>query len=139
MNSKQRVQTICEKLWVQKDLSVLDDSFAQNAKIHSPFNVKFGVLTMRQIVQKWLTAFPDLLIRWNDFIADDNKVAVQWQAEATHLGSFFDTKPTHHEVYYSGVTIYTLDDDKVSSYWALVDVHSILKQIGADSLEEVID
>ena len=139
MNSKKRVMDICEHLWVKKELSTISDFFHEDAKIHSPFNVKFGVLTIKDIIEKWLTAFPDLLIRWDDFIADENKVAVRWSAQGTHLGSFFDTKPTHHEIFYSGMTIYTLHDDKVSSYWALVDVHSILKQIGVDSLEEVVD
>ena len=139
MKNKELVEKFCQRLWNQRDLSAIDECFSQEAKIYSPFNVKYGVLTMREIAGKWLTAFPDLMIKWQDFIADDNKVVARWQAEGTHMGSFFETKPTNHEVYYSGVNIFTLSNDKVVAYWSLVDVHSILKQIDLNSIEEALD
>ncbi len=139
MENKTIVKDFCQRLWEQRDLSAIDDCFCADAKIFSPFNVKFGVLTMRDIAQKWLTAFPDLMIQWQDFIADDDKVVVRWQAQGTHMGSFFETKPTNHEVYYSGITIFTLLDSKVAAYWSLVDIHSILKQIDLESMQEALD
>ena len=139
MDNKALVKSFCQRLWDQKDLTVIDELFHDQTKIHSPFNVKFGVLTMREIAEKWLTAFPDLMIQWQDFIADDDKVVVRWQAQGTHMGSFFETKPSHHEVYYSGITIFTVADQKISAYWALVDIHSILKQIDLESMQEALD
>ena len=126
-------------LWENRKLDVIDDLFDKNIKIFSPFNVAYGTLTMKEIAQKWLTAFPDLLFTWEDFLAEGDKVAVRWRAQGTHLGSFFETKPTHHEVYYSGVTIFTVNEGLISEYWSLVDVHSILKQLGLSSLTEAID
>lgn len=139
MNNKEIVQYVCKMLWERRLLGVIEECFDENTKIFSPFSVTYGALTMKQIAEKWLTAFPDLIIKWQDFIAEDNKVVVRWRAQGTHLGSFFETRATHQEVYYSGVTIFTLKDLKVTEYWSLVDIHSILKQLGLDSLTEAID
>lgn len=139
MNNKELVQHIGNLLWNQRSTEIIDECFHQNVKIFSPLNVTYGALTMKQISEKWLTAFPDLIIKWQDFIEEGDKVVVRWRAQGTHLGSFFETKPTHHEVYYSGVTIYTLEAGKVLEYWSLVDIHSILKQLGLSSLSEAID
>ena len=46
------------------------------------------------------------------------------------MGSFFETAPTHKEVTYTGVTTFELKQGKVAEYWALVDVHAILDQLG---------
>jgi predicted ester cyclase len=139
MSNKILVKTFCQRLWEHRELGAIDEFFLSDSKIYSPFNVKFGSLTMREIAEKWLTAFPDLLLTWQDFIADDDKVMVRWQAEGTHMGSFFETKPTNHEVIYNGVNIFTLNEGKVSSYWSLVDIHSILKQIEMESINEALD
>ena len=70
-------------------------------------------------------------------------MTVKWlcvgrQKELT-WGVFFETKPTNHEVVYSGVNIFTLKENRVSSYWSLVDVHSILKQIEMESINDALD
>ena len=139
MDNKNLVKTFCQRLWEQRDLTVVDEFFMEDAKIYSPFNVKYGALTMKEIAEKWLTAFPDLLLTLQDIISDESKVVVRWQAEGTHMGSFFETKPTNHEVFYSGINIFTLKENRVSSYWSLVDVHSILKQIEMESINDALD
>ncbi len=109
MNNTELVQYVCNMLWERRYLDVIEDCFLPNAKIFSPFNVQYGVLSMREIADKWLTAFPDLVIHWQDFIAGDDKVVVRWRANGTHLGSFFETSPTNHEVYY--FRIFRIDND----------------------------
>ena len=85
---------------------------------------------MKEVIEKWLNAFPDLTVEWEDFIEEGNKVVSRWKATGTHLGGFFETSPSHQEVSYSGVTIYTLNKKgKVIEYWALVDMHAIMSQL----------
>lgn len=129
MNHTDIIKEYHRRLWEQQDLTAIDEFFAADVAIKSPFGVKKSVAEMREIVQKWLAAFPDLLIKWQDYVAQDNKVVARWQATGTHIGGFFDTQPTHQEVTYSGVTIYTIADNKIIDYWALVDMHAILLQL----------
>lgn len=118
-----------KSLWEDRDLSIIDTLIDPHAKIHSPFSTTEGKETMKVIVEKWLQAFPDLTIHWEDFIAENDKVVCRWRACGTHLGGFFETKPTHKEVVFSGVMTYRLANGKIVEYWALVDMHSILSQL----------
>ena len=130
MNNKDIIKRYCQRLWHEKDLSAITDTFVEDAVIHSPLNTTQGAITMKEVIERWLNAFPDLTVEWQDFIAEGNKVVSRWKATGTHLGSFFDTSPSHHEVSYSGVTIYTLNKEgKVMEYWALVDMHAIMSQL----------
>ena len=129
MNNKQIVINYSKKVWEERDLSVINDVFDGSCKIHSPFSTVAGKECMNIIVDKWLTAFPDMVVTWDDFIAEDDKVVSRWRASGTHLGGFFETKPTHREVSFSGVITYRLDADKIVEYWSLVDMHRILSQL----------
>jgi len=140
MSNKDIIIRLSKELWENHNLDIIDELFDRDAIIHSPFNAYKGSYTMREIAQKWLTAFPDLFIKWEDFIAEDDKVVCRWQGHATHMGSFFDTQPTHSEVVYSGVTTFKLKAGKIIEYWALVDMHAILTQLGRfESISEVVE
>lgn len=140
MNNKEIIINFSKRLWENQDLSAIDDFFAKNVIIHSPFKQVQGCAEMKEIAQKWLQAFPDLLIKWHDFIAEGDTVVSRWIATGTHLGGVFTTSPTHREVQYSGVTTYRLINGKVEEYWALVDMHAILSQLlDYKSISEVVD
>lgn len=140
MNNKELVINFSKRLWEKQDLNAIDEMFTTDAKIHSPLCTKKGQSTMREIAEKWLTAFPDLVIKWDEFIAENDKVVCRWRATGTHMGSLFETSPTHQEVSWSGITIYTVDNDKITEYRALVDMHAILTQLFQyESISEVVD
>jgi len=140
MDNKEIIKEYSKRLWDQRDLSVIDEYVIPTAKIHSPLNTVEGSCTMKEIAEKWLNAFPDLILKWEDFISDGNKVVSRWRATGTHMGSFFETAPTHHEIAYSGITIYTMENNKITEYWALVDMHAILSQLeGFETISEAIE
>lgn len=134
------IRDYSKRVWEERDLSIIDNVFAPDCKIHSPFSTIAGKETMKEIVDKWLAAFPDMQVTWEDFVAENDKVVSRWRACGTHLGGFFDTKPTHKEITFSGVITYRLAHGKVIEYWSLVDVHSILSQLEAyDTIEQVLE
>lgn len=128
------------QIWVERDLTGIDDVLSENAEIHSPMHTFHGKQTVHDIVEKWITAFPDLSMRWNDLIADGDSVVCRFTADGTHLGGFFDTKPTYKEVHFSGVMIFRLRNQKIEDYWSLVDIHAILSQLEEyATLEEALE
>ncbi len=130
MTNKEIIQYFSDQLWHKHNFAVIDEVFHEDAIIHSPFNIQQGSLTMHEAASKWLESFPDLEITINDLIAEDDKVVARWTAQGTHMGSFFETNPTHNEVTYAGVTTFEFKNGKVAEYWALVDMHAILTQLG---------
>lgn len=139
MDNKSIIINFSKRLWEQRDLAVIDEFFVKEPIIHSPLNIVSGDLTMKEIANKWLEAFPDLTMHWIDFTAEEDRVISRWYAVGTHLGSLFGTRPSHFELTYSGVTTFILENSKIKEYWALVDVHSILKQVGVECLSEAMD
>lgn len=138
--NKEIVIQYSKRVWEDHDLSVINELVANEARIHSPLSTMEGQETMKEIVEKWLSAFPDLTISWEDFVSENDKVVSRWYARGTHLGGFFDTKPTHKEITFSGVTTYRLQDGKIVEYWSLVDIHRILSQLESyDSIAEVLE
>lgn len=139
-NNKEIVVLYSKAVWNDRDLSVIDLFLAPDAKIHSPMKTLEGSETMHDIVEKWHAAFPDLAIQWNEFVAEGDTVVSRWTASGTHLGGFFDTKPTYKEITYSGITIYRLQEGKIIDYRALIDMHAILSQLEEyDSIEEALE
>lgn len=140
MDNKAIIIEFSKRLWEQHDYRAIDEYFDKDVAIHSPFKKVQGREAMHEIARKWLSAFPDLLIKWEVFVAEGNTVVSRWKAKGTHLGGVFATNPTHREVEYSGVTFFELANGKVKSYWALVDVHAILSQLlDYESISEVIE
>lgn len=140
MNNKELVKIYSRLVWENRDLSAIERYVDANAVIHSPMNRVAGSRTMRAVLEKWLEAFPDLTVEWEDFIAEGDKVVSRWRAKGTHLGGFFNTRPTHEEIEYSGVTTYRLMNGKIVEYWALVDIHAILSQLNdCESMAEALE
>lgn len=140
MNNKEIIKHYSHLIWENRDLTALDRYVDVNAVIHSPMNRFVGSHTMRAVIEKWLEAFPDLAITWEDFVAEEDRVVSRWRATGTHLGGFFNTRPTHQEIEYTGVTTYRLSHGKIVEYWALVDIHAILSQLtDCESIAEALE
>lgn len=127
--NKDVVIQFSKRLFDHKDFSVIDTHFSKDAIIRSPMRTLKGRETMREVIEKWFSAFPDLSVQWDEFISEGDKVVSRWSAIGTHLGGFFNTQPTHREIQFSGVIIYRLVNQKITEYWSLVDIHAILSQL----------
>jgi predicted ester cyclase len=139
-DNKAIITQYSKAVWNDRDLSAIDCFFDASATIRSPFSAVHGKETMHDIVDKWLTAFPDLTIKWDEFISENDKVVSHWTAQGTHLGGFFDTRPTYKDITFSGVAIYRLKDGKIVDYWSLVDTHAILSQLEEyHSMQEALE
>jgi steroid delta-isomerase-like uncharacterized protein len=121
--------TFSNKIWNERDLDYVQESFSPNCKIHSPLGEYQSPKQMLEIIQTWFKAFPDLIVNHLTPITEGNRVAIQWQAQGTHKGAFQGIEPTDKPIHYNGVTIYEIQDGKISQYWAYVNVHTLLKQI----------
>ena len=116
-------------LWDEKNTHVIFNLFTENAKIHSPIRTVTGPEALRDVMTTWFIAFPDLVITWGEILASTDKVVATWQATGTHLGPFLDIPPRGKTVHYHGTTIYEFIDDKVSEYWALINLDDLRQQL----------
>jgi predicted ester cyclase len=76
-------------------------------------------------------AFPDLRVRIEDLIAEDDKVAARLMFTGTHQGPFRDFAPTGRRVSFGAIRIYQLADGKVTGSWAYQDSLGLVQQLRA--------
>ncbi len=129
MRLLEKIKHYHQALWEEKNTKVIFDLFTENAKIHSPIKTVTGPEALRDIITTWFAAFPDLTVTWGEILASTDKVVATWQATGTHQGPFLDMPPTGKPVSYHGTTIYEFTEDKVSEYWALMNLDEVKQQL----------
>jgi steroid delta-isomerase-like uncharacterized protein len=122
-----------DEVWNQGKLTVIDELTASNATYNDP-NVPDGKFTgpegMKQFVQIYRGAFPDVRITINDQIAEGDKVVTRWTATGTHKGQLMGIAPTNKHAIVTGVDIARFHDGKVVEAWASYDMFGMLQQLG---------
>ncbi len=122
-----------EEVWNKGKLEVIVELTASNATFHDP-SVPGGKFTgpegVRQFVQIYRTAFPDVHITINDQIAEGDQVATRWTATGTHKGELMGIAPTNKRVTVTGTDIERYQGGKVVESWASYDMLGMLQQLG---------
>jgi steroid delta-isomerase-like uncharacterized protein len=122
-----------EEVWNQGKLTVIDELTASNATFHDP-NVPGGKFTgpegVKQFVQIYRGAFPDVHITINDQIAEGDKVVTRWTATGTNKGQLMGIAPTNKFSTVTGVNIDRYQAGKVVESWASYDMFGMLQQLG---------
>src|SRR5829696_406204 len=84
----------------------------------------------KQFIYLLWKAFPDIKITFEDIIVEGNKVVCRYNLAGTHRGEFVDLQPTGKQFKVNGMTIFSLRDAKCIERWNLVDMMSLMEQLG---------
>lgn len=123
------VEEYTNKLWNDKDLSIMDKLMSDDVVAHSLLGDFHGIKAVKEIAGTWFTGFPDLRVHNDIVISENDMVSTQWHVKATHKGEFRGRKPTGKPVAYTGATIYRLRNGKIVAYWVYIDMEHLLKQL----------
>ena len=82
-------------------------------------------------VQGWQKAFPNGRMEITDIIAEGDKLWCYWTSTGTHSGTYLGIPASGKDVRYQGVDIYRFAGDKIAECWAVPDVLTLLRQLGA--------
>lgn len=128
MDLKALVRAYAEAVWNEKRLQAIDEIVHENVCIHSVLGDYSGREAMKQVVQVWLKAFPDLQVKEEQAIVEGDLVSVQWSAEGTQQGFFKGFPPLGNRVHYQGTTVYRIREGKIVEYWAYLDMQHLTQQ-----------
>ncbi|HZS56344.1 MAG TPA: ester cyclase [Bryobacteraceae bacterium] len=95
----------------------------QNARSEGPAPFKAFFANLR-------AALPDLRIKIEDILAEEDKVAIRLSAEGTHSGKGFGADPTGRKVQFTGITIARIANGKIVESWNSIDQLRLLTQLG---------
>jgi steroid delta-isomerase-like uncharacterized protein len=86
---------------------------------------------LAEIVQGYRNAFPDLNVTIEQQFTEGDYVATRTTIRGRHDGELMGTPPSGRQVEFTGLTISRCRDGKIEEEWELVDVTTLLRQIGA--------
>jgi predicted ester cyclase len=132
-SSRKMLESWFEDVLVGHDLSILDSIVSPNVLIHRtamPCEADFyGHEGIKQWMAEQWSSFPDLTITDYFTVAQGNIVAARWTARGTSEGNFLILPPSGEPVEYTGVSMFLIEDAKITEIWETRNTLGIMMQI----------
>lgn len=111
---------------------VVDEVFDPDAVFHTP--APTDATAPEAVKGAWarlLSALPDIEVTVEDVIAEGDKVVLRNTVTGTHQGEYHGMAATGRTITYDEIFILRFREGKVVEAWAVVDLYSQLRQLGA--------
>jgi len=130
---KKLAQRLADDVWSAGKLEVIDELVAPNAIGYDPVNGESrGPKGMRENVEKYRAAFPDMTMTIDRLVADGDWTAAHWTATGTHTGDLMGMAATGKQATVTGVTFHRIGaEGKFVEARTEFDALGMLQQIGA--------
>jgi steroid delta-isomerase-like uncharacterized protein len=93
-------------------------------------NPQHGPEEARRSMAGYLLAFPDLHFTLDSTIMEDNCVVLAWTARGTHQGKLMHIPPTGHSIEMRGISLFTVEGNKITRGLHIWDVAGFLRAVG---------
>jgi steroid delta-isomerase-like uncharacterized protein len=125
------VKRWAEEVWNKGYLDKLPEFFTEDHLFHDPqFPEGGGIDALRNLVDSFRKAFPDVRVAIHEAISEGDLVAERFSMSGTHQGEFMGVAPTGRQVKATGMVFYRFSGGKVAEQWANWDALGLLQQIG---------
>ena len=131
--NKEVCRRFFEAVVSQGDLSLIDEICAPDYRLHATLSGPDAIdrEALRKLVTSWRSSFPDGKITLEDIVAEDDLVAARMLETGIQSGEFKGISPTGRQVRYGSMTFLRVVDGKITDHWGLLDMPSLLEQLGA--------
>jgi steroid delta-isomerase-like uncharacterized protein len=85
---------------------------------------------LREMLETYWRAFPDLEFAVTDMVIERSRVATAWVAAGTHQGTIMNIPPTGHKVEVRGVSIIDIEDGLIVRGQYIWDLAGMLRHMG---------
>jgi steroid delta-isomerase-like uncharacterized protein len=121
-----------EECFNQGRVELLDELLAPDYTYHNaPPGTPPGAAGIRQVIQMFHTAFPDLAITIEAQAAEGEMVFSRSVTRGTHNGPLMGQPASGRRVEMNGMTQVRVRDGRITDSWVNNDVAGLLRQIGA--------
>ncbi len=114
------------------NLRVVDELCSADYRVHATLSGPDAIDLdqMKELVMSFRSSFPDARITIEDIVAEGDLVAARLMEQGTHTGEFKGIPPTGRRVTYGSMTFLRIVDRKIVDHWGLLDMPSLLQQLG---------
>ncbi|MGP3932098.1 ester cyclase [Nonomuraea sp. KM88] len=110
----------------------IDEMVDPDVQIRTPLPLETkGTQAMKEVLAVLHRAFPDLHVEVEDVIAEGDRVVTRNTVTGTHRGEYMGVAPTGKSVTYNEIIIARFADGRIAETWAVVDILSVMRQLGA--------
>ena len=114
-----------------KDNSFLDRLVDPNFIDHDPAPGQAqGLQGLKDMMQMFFTAFPDIHITVNRLVADGDTVAGAVTTEGTQDGDFMGIPKSGKKISMSEMHMMRFEDGKMVEHWGIADGMTMMQQLG---------
>lgn len=117
---------------VKGDYSQMKEIFNDGMTFHFPgIPTPMSVDEFQGPAQGIYAGFPDFTHTIEDIIIEGNKAACRVNITGTHNGEFQGIPATNKSIAIGAITIFRIENNRLSEHWISVDLLGIMAQIGA--------
>jgi len=128
--NKARVRRVFEEGLNQKKLDVFDELLAPNYVNHNMPAPAPGPAGFKQVIQMFLTAFPDMHITIEDAFGEGDTVGSRGYFTGTHQGEFMGIPPTNKSVKVPYIDLWRTENSLFVENWVQMDMLGLMQQLG---------
>jgi predicted ester cyclase len=133
--NKEKARRLMKESFGQSKVEIIDEVLDPDFVCYDP-NSEAGEVrgadTLKQEIEYFRNAVPDLSYTVEDQVAEGDKVVSRYTATGTHRGEFFGVAPTGDRIEMSGIQIDRFDEGgKMVEEWPEYDLLGAMKQMGA--------
>jgi predicted ester cyclase len=119
-----------DELWTKGNYEVADEFMAPDYTRHDPFNpVNSPREYCENFIEMYRTAFPDVVFKAEEIMAERDLVFVRWSAIGTNTGSLKGVPPTNIRADLDGMDLLRIQDGKIVESWPGFDGVTLLKKL----------
>jgi len=123
-----------EEVWNQRSAAAIDRLLAEDAIAHGITDASGkelrGPAAFKEFHQRFLNAFPGVVIEIEDTISGGDKIAARCRVRAKHEGDGLGFAATKKRTEFTGVCILRIRDGKIAEAWNNFDFLTMHSQLG---------
>ena len=119
-----------EEVATERRTELIDDLYAEDAVEHGPTGDEEGREAIREGLEAFFDAFPDLTATVEDVVAEGDTVAMRVTLRGTHDGEFMGIEPTGASVEVPNAVFTRVEDGRIAERWVQPDMLGLMRQLG---------
>ncbi|MCG8455381.1 MAG: ester cyclase [Holophagales bacterium] len=124
-------ERFASEIWTHGSLALIEEMLSPQCLVHLPAGDLHGREAFREHFESSRRAFSEIQLRFDDLMAEDDRVVARWTLDMTHTGELQGTEPTGRRVELAGITIARFCAGRIFETWECWNMLDLLGQIGA--------
>lgn len=128
-----------EEMFNEGDLKVADEILAADVEYQGPNSLTpqdvTGSEDIKEYVETYKTAFPDLTYRVEESSETEDGIVVQWSMTGTQRGDLFEMESTGEAFAEDGINIFSIENGRITSIRSEWDTLKMVNELGIVSTD----